>query len=210
MVESLARRCRSRGRDLLVLVMLGLSFWLGYLARPWSGSGAWVTPDGVDGVVRSPGERNDPPAKPIDLADLEIWTASARPVTSRSSGGSRGYFLEAVRRGYFNHGEIASEPRKARVYSLEPGKRPYEVLRTTVRPAWRRVGTDAPRLPPLAIGSDRSTPTMRRSLIVSRREAVMADPIDSRMLASHRLGDDTVEPTLGTRRARRSRPARCR
>ena len=25
----------------------------------------------------------------------------------------------------------------------------------------------------------------------------MADPIDGRMLASHRLGDDTVEPTSG-------------
>lgn len=117
----------------LVLVMLGLSFWLGYLARPeriWSLGHT----DGVDGRAFTLVSETIPPAKPIDLADLEIWTERS-PGDFEIIGGESKLFPGSGSAWVFNHGEIASEPRKARVYSLQPGKRPYEVLRTTVRPA---------------------------------------------------------------------------
>lgn len=116
----------------LVLVVLVLSFWLGYLARPeriWS----LAYTDDPDGRAFTLVSKTTPPAKPIDLADLEIWIERS-PGDVEVVGGETKLFPGSGSAWVFNHGEIAYAPRKARVYSLQPGKHPYEVLRTTIRP----------------------------------------------------------------------------
>jgi hypothetical protein len=117
----------------VVLLLLGLWFWLSYLAAPereWSLG--WT--DGPDGRAFELLSRTNPPARPIDLANLEIHV-------KRSTGGSEvvGGEVKLVmgdgRTWVFDHGEISAERRTARVYSLQPDRPPYEVLRTTIRAA---------------------------------------------------------------------------
>jgi hypothetical protein len=114
----------------LVLAVLALWFWLSYLARPErSWRLRWT--DGPDGHAFVLASRANPPARPIDLANLEI-------VIKRSDGGFElvgGESKLFPGRGpawVFDHGEISPDPQAARLYSLQAGKRPYEVLRTTI------------------------------------------------------------------------------
>jgi hypothetical protein len=107
---------------LLVLVVLGLLFWLGYLARPeriWSLGHT----DGVGGRAFTLVRKRTPPSKPIDLANLEIWIERS-PDDFEVVGGETKLFPGGGSAWVFNHGEIASDPRKARVYSLQPGQAP--------------------------------------------------------------------------------------
>ncbi len=117
----------------LVLTMLGLWFWLSYLASPErSWRLGWT--DGTDGRAFALLSDTNPPARPIDVANLQIWI-------KRSDGdfevvGGESKLLPGGGPAWvFGHGEISPEPRTARVYSLQPGKRPYELLRTTIRAA---------------------------------------------------------------------------
>lgn len=110
----------------LVLVVLALVLWLGYLARPeriWNLGHA----DGADGRAFTLVSKTTPPAKPIDLAELEIWIERSPDQEFEIVGGETKLFPGGGPARVFNHGELASEPQKARVYSLQSGKRPYEV-----------------------------------------------------------------------------------
>jgi hypothetical protein len=115
----------------LVLTVLGLSLWLGYLARPeriWSLGHT----DGADGRAFTLVSRTTPPAKPIALADLEIWIERS-PGDFEVVGGATKLRPGSGSAWVFDQAEMASEPGRARVYSLPPGARAYEVLRTTIR-----------------------------------------------------------------------------
>jgi hypothetical protein len=115
----------------IVMTVLGLWSWLSYLACPERNWRLGWT-DGPDGRAFELLSRTDPPARSVDLANLEIQI-------KRSTGGCEvvsgeiNLFPGGGTAWVFHHGEISPEPRTARVYSLQPAKRPYEVLRTTLR-----------------------------------------------------------------------------
>lgn len=117
----------------LVLTVLVLWFWLSYIARPerdWRL--AWT--DGPDGRAFEIVGSTNPPARPIDLATLEIQIErSAGPF--EVVGGEIKLFPGSGQAWVFDHGEMSAEPCTVRVYSSQPGKRPYEVLRTMIRAA---------------------------------------------------------------------------
>lgn len=116
-----------------MLAVLGLWFWLSHLASPErSWSLGWT--DGVDGRAFELLSNANPPGRPIDLANLEIQIKRSDGGCEVVGGESK-LFPGGGPAWVFDHGEISAEPRKARVYSLQPGKRPYEVLRTTIRGA---------------------------------------------------------------------------
>lgn len=117
----------------LVITLLGLWFWLSYLVSPERSWGLGWT-DGPDGRAFELFSKANPPVRAIDLAKLEI-RIKRLDGSCDVVGGETKLFPGAGPAWVFEHGEISTEPRRARVYSLQPGKRPYEVLRTTIRAA---------------------------------------------------------------------------
>jgi hypothetical protein len=116
---------------LLVLCVLSLLLWFGYRARPerlWSLGHT----DSADGRAFRLMSKTTPSAKPVDLAELEIWIERSRG-DFEVVGGKTELFPGSGSAWVFSQGEITSEVRKVRVYSLPAGDRPYEVLRTTIQ-----------------------------------------------------------------------------
>ena len=135
----------------LVLTLLWLWFWLSYIAAPErSWSLGWT--DGPNGRAFELLSKSDPPARPIDLANLEIQIKRSDGGFEVVGGESK-LFPGGGPAWVFDRGEIAPEPLAARVYSLQPGKRPYEVLRATIRAADPAVLTPDADGPPPSAGS---------------------------------------------------------
>ncbi len=106
----------------LVVAALGLWLWFSYITCPErSWRLGWT--DGTDGRVFQLVSNTNPPARPIDLANLEIWIKRSDG-NFDAVGGERKLFPGGGPAWVFDHGEISSSPGRPASTASSPASVP--------------------------------------------------------------------------------------